>query len=277
MYTVQIPHPQLWAAWICTEQGREVCWFLGRLSGLSALLCIYLDTLPQSTAALKNFSSRQVLQETIRAPRQCTAEQQPAAWGGGHCVVGQCPTSDQQSGLQLKLCAGALCAAVLFSGPRVFLFPFSPLLPTSLRFQLRAVLAHERLSVPITVPISWGLHVAEVPAAVRLMAKCTARCTLCSWEQAADAHLFLKQGSAFFSLISIFFLLSLSLRKNMELMHAPVQFGSVINLPLRWTCCKAVPARQSLRSSGVKCSWFWDCCCQLTVWFISPFQVWNWK
>lgn len=106
-------------------------------------------------------SSIKELLEPAGAPRnhqssqtQCTAEQQPAAWGGGHCVVGRCPTSDQQSGLQLKLCAGALCAAVLFSGPRVFLFPFSPLLPTSLRFQLRAVLAHERLSVPIAVPIS---------------------------------------------------------------------------------------------------------------------------
>lgn len=51
---------KLWTTWICTEWGRNVYRFLGRLSGLSALLCIYLDTLIATEhSSFKEFHERE--------------------------------------------------------------------------------------------------------------------------------------------------------------------------------------------------------------------------
>lgn len=90
---------------------------------MSALLCIYLDTLPQSTAALKNFSSRQVLQETTRAPRHSALQSSSLLPGRGALCGGAVPHIGSTVRTPTEaLCRGSLCRC--FLAPGFFCFPF---------------------------------------------------------------------------------------------------------------------------------------------------------
>lgn len=82
---------------------------------MSALLCIYLDTLPQSTAALKNFSSQQVLQETTRAPRHSALQSSSLLPGRGALCGGAVPHIGSTVRTPTEaLCRGSLCRCSVF-------------------------------------------------------------------------------------------------------------------------------------------------------------------
>lgn len=116
---------------------------------------MYLDTLPQSTAVLKNSSNWQVLQETIRVPRHNALESSSLLPGTGDAVCwGTAPhqiSSQESSSIAVQ---GSLCCCSLF-----WLWGFSDsLFPGTAahlaQIQAFSCSARERLSVPIAVPIS---------------------------------------------------------------------------------------------------------------------------